>query len=65
VVENGNDLLPNDSLSAETMRNYFSRELDDEMSPQTEDDIWDSVGRKPTPKGWSLIAKWTSDGFTG
>jgi uncharacterized phage-associated protein len=64
VMKNGSDLLPGESLSLETMRNYFSRELDDEMSSQAEDDIWDSVGREPTPKEWSSIAEWVSDGFT-
>jgi hypothetical protein len=45
------------------MKDYFINELDDDMSPEAEERLWDSAGRKPTKEEWMAIAEWASVGF--
>lgn len=46
----------NCALSLETITDYFSGILNEELPPEEEDRFWKSVGREPTRKEWEEIA---------
>ncbi|MDR1515148.1 MAG: DUF4065 domain-containing protein [Synergistaceae bacterium] len=61
-IREGYSMFTNEPLSIDTMKDYFSHELDDEMPPEEEDKLWHSIGRELTHEEWSSIAERASSG---
>ena len=54
------DPYPGESLSLDTMKGFFIDKLDDEMTREEENKLWDSIGQEPTVEEWKEIAEWAA-----
>jgi uncharacterized phage-associated protein len=64
LEEHGFQPFADDPVSTETMKRYFIDELDDEMPPEEEEKLWNSIGEEPSKEEWDVISEWASNGFS-
>jgi uncharacterized phage-associated protein len=61
IKEHGYLPYADNPISTDTMKRHFINELDDEMSPEEEDALWNAAGAEPTEEEKAAIAEWLSN----